>query len=66
LLERHGRCDASECHYPHGREQAERVGLQQCQSAGTGAIPRLPSTGEQNFQHRQPGTTGARSWFPCA
>ncbi|OXB51080.1 hypothetical protein ASZ78_015944, partial [Callipepla squamata] len=26
LLERHGRCDASECHYPHGREQAERVG----------------------------------------
>ncbi|OXB51428.1 hypothetical protein ASZ78_000704, partial [Callipepla squamata] len=22
LLERHGRCDASECHYPHGREQA--------------------------------------------
>ncbi|OXB78834.1 UNVERIFIED_CONTAM: hypothetical protein H355_011852 [Colinus virginianus] len=26
LLERHGRCDASECHYPRGREQAERAG----------------------------------------
>ncbi|OXB51711.1 hypothetical protein ASZ78_006218, partial [Callipepla squamata] len=56
LQESHGRCDASECHYPHGREQAERAGLQHCQSAGTGAIPRLPSTGEQYFQHHQPGT----------
>ncbi|OXB51522.1 hypothetical protein ASZ78_008624, partial [Callipepla squamata] len=25
LLERHGCCDASECHYPRGREQAERA-----------------------------------------
>ncbi|OXB51549.1 hypothetical protein ASZ78_001654, partial [Callipepla squamata] len=66
LLERHGRCDASECHYPHGREQAEREGLQHYQPAGTGAIPRLPGTGEQYFQHHQPGTIGSRSWFPCA
>ena len=26
LLERHRRCDASNCRYPHGREQAEGEG----------------------------------------
>ncbi|OXB51918.1 hypothetical protein ASZ78_013604, partial [Callipepla squamata] len=36
LLERHGRCDASECHFPHGREQAERVGPQHHWEAGAG------------------------------